>query len=82
MTLVVKRYAKAAGPIDYVEDPEGRALRFSGHSLRRGFLSNVERSGSNLLKMASDSRHKLMEVFGGYVSEENRFENHPEKRPL
>lgn len=57
---LVKDSAEAAGL-----DP----AMFSGHSLRRGFLTAAANGGASLHKLMSQSRHKSVEVAMGYIDE-------------
>lgn len=73
---IVKEYALLAGLTDPTLPDKEAALRFSGHSLRRGFLSSAAEQGADVLRMAMHSRHKSMEVLRSYVDAANRFKDH------
>jgi site-specific recombinase XerD len=64
---IVKRYAGLAGL-----DPAA----FSGHSLRRGFLSSAAANGASVLKMQAQSRHKSINMLLTYVETADRFKEH------
>ncbi len=63
---VIKAAAGAAG-----YDPS----RFSGHSLRAGFLTEAANQGEDLFSMKAQSRHKSTEVLVGYVRRREGFKN-------
>lgn len=67
VSLIVKHYAEAAG-LD--------AERFSGHSLRAGFLTTAAQYGAPIYKMAEVSRHKSLSVLQGYIRQVDVFTNH------
>ncbi len=64
--MIVKNYARKVG-LD--------STRYSGHSLRRGFLTSAARNRANIFKMADQSRHKSLDVLRQYVQEEELFED-------
>jgi site-specific recombinase XerD len=64
---IVKAHAARAG-LD--------ASQFSAHSLRAGFITTAAERGASILKIASQSRHKSMEVLRGYVRDAELFKNH------
>ena len=66
VAIVIKFYAKKVG-LD--------SSRYSGHSLRRGFLTSAARNRANIFKMADQSRHKSLDVLRQYVQEEEMFED-------
>ena len=68
VAMIIKEYAHKVG-LD--------SSRYSGHSLRRGFLTSAARNGANIFKMADQSRHKSLDVLRQYVQEEEMFENNP-----
>ena len=68
VAAIVKRGATAIG-----RDPAD----FSGHSLRHGFLTQAARNGSDIYRMAAQSRHRDVRTVMGYVQEETRFDGHP-----
>ena len=67
MALVIKRLAAKVG-LD--------AERYSGHSLRSGFLTSAVRARASIFKMADQSRHKSLDGLRTYVRNEEPFENH------
>ncbi len=66
VALVVKAAAAAAG---YT------AEKFSGHSLRTGFLTEAARQGADPFKMMEHSRHRSLDTMVGYVRDQDRFRN-------
>jgi site-specific recombinase XerD len=52
------------------------ANRFSGHSLRAGFLTSAAANGADLWKMAEVSRHRKIETLRTYVREAQAFQGH------
>ena len=50
--------------------------RFSGHSLRSGFLTSAARARASIWKMREQSRHKSIQVLGGYVQSVALFDDH------
>lgn len=64
---IVKRRVAAMGL-----DP----ARFSGHSLRSGFLTSAAEQGASIWKMAEVSRHKSLSVLQGYVQRRDLFQDH------
>jgi site-specific recombinase XerD len=67
VALIVKEHAERAGL-----DPD----LFSGHSLRRGFLTSAAESGATIWKMAEQSGHKSLDVLRKYVEEAELFDDH------
>ena len=65
---VVKRGAAAIG-----RDPS----EVSAHSLRHGFLTQAARNGSDIFRMAAQSRHRDVRTVMAYVVSESRFDDHP-----
>jgi hypothetical protein len=65
---------------DLVKRAAGRmgldAAADGAHSLRAGFLTSAARRGASVFKMRDVSRHKSMDVLGGYVRDANLFEDH------
>jgi integrase len=47
--------------------------RFSGHSLRAGFVTSAARAGHGELLIADQTRHKNVNIVRGYVREANAF---------
>ncbi len=68
VAAVVKRGALAIG-----RDP----AELSGHSLRHGFLTQAARNGSDVFRMAAQSRHRDVRTVMTYVQDETRFDGHP-----
>ncbi len=67
IALIVKSLARKAG-LD--------STRYSGHSLRRGFLSSAARKRASIFKMADQSRHRSLDVLRQYVKDEDLFDDH------
>lgn len=67
VALVVKEHASRVGL---------EPARYSGHSLRRGFLTAAAREHKSIFKMAEHSRHKSLEVLRQYVEDEQKFDDH------
>lgn len=59
-----------------LKDPSLDYHQFSGHSLRRGFLTSAGRNKADLLKMIAQSRHARVDTVLDYVDDQHRFENH------
>ena len=66
VALVVKRRAEDAGL-----DP----VLFSGHSLRRGFVSEAARGGASEADIARTTGHRSIKVLRGYVEQATMFQN-------
>lgn len=66
VAIVIKAYAHRAG-LD--------SSRYSGHSLRSGFLTSAARKRASIFKMAEQSRHRSLDVLRQYVRDEELFEN-------
>ncbi|WP_439365494.1 site-specific integrase [Bradyrhizobium sp. DASA03005] len=64
---VVKAYASRAGLDE---------KQFSGHSLRRGFLTSAAAAGKSIFRMMDVSRHKSVDTLRGYVQEAELFKDH------
>lgn len=64
---IIKARATAAGL-----DPQ----KFSGHSLRSGFLTSAAMSGASLFKMMEVSRHKKVDTVQGYIRFADHFKEH------
>jgi integrase len=64
---VVKKYARRAGL---------RAMDFSGHSLRSGFLTSAAARGASIFKMMDVSRHKSVDTLRSYVRDAEMFRDH------
>lgn len=59
-----------------LKDPSLDYRQFSGHSLRRGFLTSAGKSNADLLKIIAQSRHSRIDTVLGYIDDPNRFQNH------
>ena len=66
VAMVIKDYAHKAG-LD--------SSRYSGHSLRSGFLTSAARNNASIFKMADQSRHRSLDVLRQYVKDEDLFDN-------
>lgn len=66
VAMVIKDYAHKAG-LD--------SARYSGHSLRSGFLTSAARNRASIFKMADQSRHRSLDVLRQYVKDGELFEN-------
>jgi len=64
VAIIIKEYAHKVG-LD--------STRYSGHSLRRGFLTSAARNRANIFKMADQSRHRSLDVLRQYVRDEDLF---------
>ena len=64
---LVKTYARRAGL---------NAAKFSGHSLRAGFLTSAAARGASIFKMMDVSRHKSVDTLRAYVRDAEMFRNH------
>lgn len=64
---LIKRCAKAAGL---------NPIRYSGHSLRRGFLTSAAMNRADVLKMVAQSRHANINMILEYVDNQQLFDNH------
>lgn len=67
VALIIKRLAAQVG-LD--------AERYSGHSLRSGFLTSAARAGASLFKTADHSRYQSLDLLRAYVRSEERFKDH------
>lgn len=65
VSRIVKRAAEALG-----KNP----AEFSGHSLRRGFVSEAAHAGAGLHEIAQQTGHKSMSVLETYIEDETVFE--------
>jgi hypothetical protein len=52
------------------------ASLFSGHSLRRGFLTSSAAAGKSIFRMKDVSRHKSVDTLAGYIHEAEPFKEH------
>jgi len=59
-----------------LKDPTLDYRQFSGHSLRRGFLTSAGKKNANLLKMIAQSRHSRVDTVLGYIDDPQRFVGH------
>lgn len=50
---------------------------YSGHSLRRGFITTAARKRSDVFAIAAQSRHRSLDTVREYVDAEARFDDHP-----
>ena len=66
VAMIIKDYAHRVG-LD--------SSLYSGHSLRRGFLTSAARNRASIFKMADQSRHKSLDALRQYVQEEELFED-------
>jgi len=64
---LIKRTARAAG---------FNEKRYSGHSLRRGFLTSAAMNRADVLKMVAQSRHANINTILAYVDNQQLFDNH------
>lgn len=67
VAVIIKKRAEAAG-LD--------AARFSGHSLRRGWITSAAEAGSDLVRIMRVSRHRRAETVMGYIDIANEFVGH------
>lgn len=67
IAIVVKARAAAAGL-----DPS----RFSGHSLRRGWITSAAEAGADVFRIMDVSRHRRVETVRTYVQIANEFVGH------
>jgi site-specific recombinase XerD len=67
VALIVKSHAARLGL-----DPD----RFSGHSLRAGFLTSAAKRGASIFKMMDVSRHRSVNTLRGYVRDAELFKDH------
>jgi integrase len=65
VSRIVKRAAETLG-----KDPS----EFSGHSLRRGFVTEAAKAGAGLHAIAQQTGHKSMKVLESYIADETIFE--------
>lgn len=67
VAIVVKHRAALAGL-----DP----AKFSGHSLRRGWITSAAEAGADVLRIMDVSRHRRVETVRGYIQRANEFVGH------
>jgi integrase len=53
---------------------------YSGHSLRRGFMTAASKAGTSLAQLMRHSRHKQHEVALGYIEAAGRWEDNVSAR--
>jgi len=70
---LIKRCAEQAG-LD--------ATRYSGHSLRRGFLTSAAMNRADVLKMVAQSRHANINTILAYVDNQQLFDDHAGEQML
>ncbi len=70
---LIKRTGRAAGLNE---------KRYSGHSLRRGFLTSAATNRVDVLKMVAQSRHANINTILAYVDNQQLFDNHAGERLL
>ncbi|MCL4127414.1 UNVERIFIED_CONTAM: hypothetical protein GTU68_009946 [Idotea baltica] len=75
VALIVKDAVKRA------EFKESEVSMFSGHSLRRGVMTESARTDASLSQIMHLGRHKKADTAMGYIDRESALENHPTKRP-
>jgi len=68
VVLRIKALAECIG-----QDPK----KFSGHSLRRGFLTSAAAEKKDLRRMADQARHQDLNTTRTYIEQANAFDNHP-----
>lgn len=66
---LIKQCAKDAG--------HKNVSMFSGHSLRRGFITTAARNRADVFSIAAQSRHRSLDTVREYVDAETRFDDHP-----
>lgn len=59
-----------------LKDPKLDYRHFSGHSLRRGFLTSAGRSQADLFKMIAQSRHTQIDTVLAYTEDTQVFQKH------
>lgn len=65
-----------------LKDPSLNYRHFSGHSLRRGFLTSAGKEKADLLKLIAQSRHSRVDTVLGYIDNAEPFDNHAAERLL
>jgi hypothetical protein len=65
-----------------LKDPSLNYRHFSGHCLRRGFLTSAWKEKADLLKLIAQSRHWRVDTVLGYIDNAERFDNHAAERLL
>lgn len=59
-----------------LKDPKLDYRHFSGHSLRRGFLTSAGQNQADLLKLIAQSRHSQINTLLAYTEDADRFNQH------
>ena len=76
VSLIIKASLERAGyPIEVVE-------KSSGHSLRRGVMTDTARAGASVAALMQLGRHKKVDTAMGYVERETTLKCHPAKTLL
>ena len=65
-----------------LHDDSVRFEDYSGHSLRRGFLTSAGKEKADLLKLIAHSRHSRVDTVLGYIDDVEPFEQHAAERLL
>lgn len=65
-----------------LHDESVRVEDYSGHSLRRGFLTSAGKEKADLLKLIAHSRHSRMDTVLGYIDDVEPFEQNAAERLL
>ena len=68
--------------IHRLRDKSVRIQDYSGHSLRRGFLTSAGKENVDLLKLIAQSRHTRVDTVLGYIDDVEQFEHHAAERLL
>lgn len=71
VSLIIKRSAKTAG---YTKR---EIAGFSGHSLRRGFITSAAYDGKDLVSIMKQTNHKKITSLTGYIESRDLLKNHP-----
>lgn len=73
VSLIVKQAVKQAG------FKQSDVSLFSGHSLRRGVMTEAARADASLSQIMHLGRHKKADTALGYIDRESALKNHPTK---
>ena len=65
-----------------LKDPSLSEQHFSGHSLRRGFLTSAGKQQADLLKLIAQSRHARVDTVLGYIDNPEPFAQHAAQKLL
>jgi len=65
-----------------LKDPSLSEQQFSGHSLRRGFLTSAGKQQADLLKLIAQSRHARVDTVLGYIDNPEPFAQHAAQKLL